>query len=152
MLVTLPGIVIFLRYRVSKNAPEPIKLILSGIVYSVFVFSSFQIVIGRGVTFLSSEWNLTSECFISISEKTFDTEETVIEQIRWWWRIHATYFLRKCLRCGRSLKRIILTSLGEQYWKDVKRQIESGVYCKLISAISPLELCSLFTDSMILVV
>ena len=35
---------------------------------------------------------------------------------------------------------------------SVERRIESGVYCKLISAISPPERRSLFADSMILVV
>ena len=36
--------------------------------------------------------------------------------------------------------------------EGVKRRIESGGYCKLISAISPLERRSLFANSMILTV
>ena len=45
---------------------------------------------------------------------------------------------------------IILYKLKKEL--DVKRRIESGGYCKLISAISPLERRSLFANSMILTV
>ena len=41
---------------------------------------------------------------------------------------------------------------SSRVYLTVKRRIESGGYCKLISAISPLERRSLFANSMILTV
>lgn len=48
----------------------------------VFIFDTFQIVIGKGVAFLSGDWNLTSESFISISEITIDAKPTRLSRIR----------------------------------------------------------------------
>ena len=48
----------------------------------VILLDDFQIVIGRGVGFMSGDWNKTSECFISISDITMDPQVTIIKQLR----------------------------------------------------------------------
>ncbi len=42
----------------------------------------FQIVIGKGIDFLSADWEMTNESFISISEITIDVHKTEIQQLR----------------------------------------------------------------------
>lgn len=48
----------------------------------VLIFGDFQIVIGKGVSFLSGDWNLTGESFISISNITINAEDTKISRLR----------------------------------------------------------------------
>lgn len=48
----------------------------------VIILNDFEIVIGKGVSFLSGDRDCTSESFISISEVTIDADKTVIEQLR----------------------------------------------------------------------
>ena len=48
----------------------------------VIILEKFQIVIGAGIDFLSADWELTKESFVSISEITIETEKTEIQQLR----------------------------------------------------------------------
>lgn len=48
----------------------------------VLIFESFQIVIGKGLLFLSGDWDLTAESFVSISEVTIDAKSTIIRRLR----------------------------------------------------------------------
>ena len=48
----------------------------------VIIAGDFQVVIGKGIDFLSADWNMTSESFISISRITMDARSTEKEQIR----------------------------------------------------------------------
>lgn len=44
--------------------------------------SDFQIIIGKGVSFLGWKWDKTSESFITLSEKLIDANSTVNSQLR----------------------------------------------------------------------